>query len=100
MITLFALIGGLAAGYLLGRLDELMRLLKRPESKSFVASVARDEKSLTRRKVDIDDSKYVVDVSTEGMKSSGEQSLGEIVKSSDDITTASNKLAQLKKLKG
>ena len=98
IFALFAL-GGFILGYLFGRLDEIIRLLKSPESSSFVAGIAREQKASPRRRVEIDEKKFVVDISTEGMESRGEQKLGDVVKSNDDISAASNKLAQLKKMK-
>lgn len=87
-------------GYILGRLDGIVRLLRRPESDSFVAQAAREERALKSRKVSIDDSKFVTDISTEGMESVGQTSLGTVTQSDDNIASAASKLAQLKKLKG
>lgn len=105
---LFAL-GGFIVGYLFGFLNEIVRLLRRLETNSTVSGftsaqldLTSDQKALSRprRKIEIDEKKFVVDVSTSGMETRSEQSLGDVVKSRDDISSASNKLAQLKKLKG
>ena len=53
-----------------------------------------------KRKVQIDDSKFVTDLSTEGMTSSGKESLGTITQTEDTIGTAASKLAALKGRKG
>lgn len=87
-------------GYVLGRLDGIVRLLRRTESDSFVAQVAREEKSQKNRKVSIDDSKFVTDLSIDGMESIGTSTLGTVTQTEDSISSAASKLAQLKKLKG
>ena len=97
-------------GYTIGTLDNIVKLLKRPNSKmslehdeekvsSFVSSDAKEQKNSLRRKVEIDDSKYVTEVITNDLRS-GTQPLGVVSQTSDDISSAKNKLAQLKKLKG
>lgn len=86
-------------GYAIGSLDNLRRALKRPESTSFVSEVAREQKQQSKKKVSIDESKYVTDISTDNLVSKG-GSLGVVSQSTDDISTAANKLAQLKKMKG
>lgn len=97
-------------GYGLGTLDNIAKMLKRPSSKmsanydeekmtSFVSTVAKEQKSNLRRKVEIDDSKYVTEIATNDLRS-GAQPLGVVSQSIDDISSAKNKLAQLKKLKG
>lgn len=86
-------------GYAIGSLDNLRRALKRPESTSFVSEVAREQKQQSKKKVSIDESKYVTDISTDNLVSKG-GSLGVVSQTTDDISTAANKLAQLKKMKG
>jgi hypothetical protein len=92
-------------GYALGSLDNLRKALKGPveeQSNSFVSGVInsqRDQKTQVRKKVTIDETKYVTDISTEALELKG-SSLGVVTQTSDNITTAANKLAQLKKMKG
>ena len=86
-------------GYSLGRLDSLIAYVRSPESKSFVSSVSRDQKQANRQKVDIDDRKYVTDIPT-GFDGRASISLGTATKTKDDISSASDRLAQLKKTKG
>lgn len=96
-------------GYGLGTLDNIVRLIRRGGTSferaeeerptSFVSNVVKEQKQVTRRKVEIDEKKYVTDVSTENLKS-GAQPLGVVSQTNDDISSATNKLAQLKKLKG
>lgn len=96
-------------GYGLGTLDSIYRMLKRSngnsidqadvKTSSFISSVTKEQKNVIRRKVEIDDSKYVTDVLTDGLKS-GTQPLGVVSQTNDNISSATNKLAQLKKLKG
>ena len=96
-------------GYGLGTLDNIVRLLRRgaetstlrieERSDSFISNVVKEQKQVARKKIEIDDTKYVTDVSTDSLKS-GTQPLGVVSQTSDDISSATNKLAQLKKLKG
>jgi hypothetical protein len=74
------------------------------ESTSFVSGVVnsqkeREQKPVARKKVTIDETKYVTDISTDALEMKG-ASLGVVTQSSDDISSAANKLAQLKKMKG
>jgi len=87
-------------GYVLGRLDSFVRRLRDPVSDSFVAQVVREEKTQKSRRVSIDESKFVTDMSTDGMESIGSPSLGTVTQTEDSISLAASKLAQLKKLKG
>ena len=96
-------------GYVLGRLDGIVRLLRRPGSDLEMAQVTGYERvdrefpanfAVKKRKVSIDDSKFVTDVSTDGMESIGTATVGTITQTEDSISSAANKLAQLKKLKG
>ena len=94
-------------GYALGTMDNIVRLLRKPSipeadtssSTSFVSNIAKEQKQNFRRKVEIDDTKYVTDISTDSFVS-GEKTLGIVSQTSDDITSAASKLAQLKKTKG
>lgn len=99
MSTIFFMVAGFVAGYLFGRIDEIVRLLKKVESFSFVSSVVKEQKSSARRSVMIDESKFVSDISTKGLTAVNEQNLGDVIKSNDNITSETNKLAQLKKSK-
>lgn len=96
---LFACLGSFLLGYVMAKLDTIVMILKRSESDSFVSSVSKEQKFAKKRKVEIDDKTFVTDVSTDGMQSLG-SSLGTVSQTKDDISTASNKLAQLKKRKG
>jgi hypothetical protein len=89
---------GFGLGYLTGRVDSILRILRGTESTSFVATVAKEQKQ--RKKIDIDDAKFVTDVSTSGMQSLSKEPLGKVSQTSDDIASATSKLAQLKKMKG
>ena len=90
-------------GYALGSLDSLRKNFKRSdqaESTSFVADIAREQKvQQNRKKITIDETKYVTDISTDSLESKG-SSLGVVTQSADNITSAASKLAQLKKMKG
>ena len=96
--TLLAVLS-FGVGYAIGSLDNIRRALKGSESTSFVTGVAREQKQQTKKKVSIDDTKYVTDISTDDLVSKG-GSLGVVSKTNDDISSAANKLAQLKKMKG
>ena len=96
--TLLAVLS-FGVGYAIGSLDSIRRALKGSESTSFVSEVAREHKQQAKKKISIDDTKYVTDISTDGMESKG-GTLGEVSQTSDNITSAASKLAQLKKMKG
>ena len=97
--TLLAVLS-FGVGYAIGSLDNIRRALKGSESTSFVSGVTREQKQQAKKKVvSIDESKYVTDISTDGMESKG-GSLGEVSQTSDNISSAASKLAQLKKMKG
>lgn len=94
---LIGLCVGISFGYIAGRIDKLLAWSRGEESGSFVSSVIKEQKQ--RRKVQIDEKKYVTDVSISDLEGSSNP-LGTVSKSSDDISEAKNKLAQLKKSKG
>jgi len=97
--TLLAVLS-FGVGYAIGSLDNIRRALKGSESTSFVSGVTREQKQQAKKKVvSIDESKYVTDISTDGMESKG-GTLGEVSQTSDNISSAASKLAQLKKMKG
>jgi len=100
----FYLIVVFSLGYIAGSLDSLRRSLRvsgHTESSvsSFVTEVNRDQKRQAKAKISIDNSTYVTDISTDGIESKGSP-LGTVSQSKDDISSAANKLAQLKKMKG
>lgn len=85
-------------GYAIGSIDNLRRALKGSESTSFVSGVVREQKQLVKKKISIDETKYVTDISTDDLESKG-GALGVVSQTKDNISTAASKLAQLKKLK-
>lgn len=90
---------GLTAGYAVGRLDLLVRNLSGPQGhNSFVDRVVAEQKA--KKKIQIDEAKFVTDVSTDDMKSTSDHELGVVSKVNDDISSAASRLAQLKKSKG
>ena len=96
--TLLAVLS-FGVGYAIGSLDSLRKTLKGSESTSFVSGVVREQKQQGKKKVSIDETKYVTDISTDDLVSKG-GSLGVVSQTNDDISSAANKLAQLKKMKG
>ena len=95
--VLLSFVVGLAGGYLIGRLDTLIASFRGEESTSFVAGVIKEQKQ--KKKVQIDETKYVTDVSTDNFEGKTGTKLGVVSTTTDDITSASSKLAQLKKSK-
>ena len=96
-------------GYMIGRLDRVVMLLKNSgakhevqESSSHATTSSHEsrEKKTLKRNVTIDESTYVTDLSTEGIIPLGGSTLGTVTQTDDNIMAAANKLAQLKKLKG
>lgn len=96
--TLLAVLS-FGVGYAIGSLDNIRRALKGSESTSFVSEVAREQKQQAKKKISIDDTKYVTDISTDDLESKG-GTLGVVSQTNDNISSAANKLAQLKKMKG
>lgn len=96
--VLLSFIVGLAGGYLIGRLDTLIASFRGDESTSFVAGVIKEQKQ-KKKKVQIDETKYVTDMSTDNLEAKSDTKLGVVSMTADDITSASSKLAQLKKSK-
>lgn len=100
--TLLAVLS-FGVGYAIGSLDNIRRSLKgsgSTSSTSFVSEVAREQKQQqARKKISIDEAKYVTDISTDDLESKGGK-LGVVSQTNDDISSAANKLAQLKKMKG
>lgn len=93
---------GFGTGYFAGRLNTILTIFKDKETQSFVAAVAKDQKEqalAAKKKVEIDDRKFVTDLSTDDMKTVDRQNLGIVVKTTDNIADATLKLAQLKKKK-
>jgi hypothetical protein len=92
-------------GYSIGSLDNIRRALKKTDHISFdletkTEQLAREQKQhQSKKKIVIDDSKYVTDISTDGLESKGQRQLGVVSSTSDDISSAASKLAQLKKMK-
>ena len=99
----FSLIVVFSLGYIAGSLDGLRRSFRSTGGESsvssFVTEVNRDQKRQAKAKISIDNSTYVTDISTDGIESKGSP-LGTVSQSKDDISSAANKLAQLKKMKG
>jgi len=96
--TLLAVLS-FGVGYAIGSLDNIRRSLKGSGSTSFVSEVVREQKQQARKKISIDEAKYVTDISTDDLESKGGK-LGVVSQTNDDISSAANKLAQLKKMKG
>lgn len=92
-------------GYVVGRLDGVVRLLKNSSGESIgssgvsVTSSKASASTVKRTSVKIDDKTFVTDVSTEGMRAS-DQELGTIIETHDNVGASANRLAQLKKMKG
>lgn len=92
-------------GYVVGRLDGVVRLLRNSagesigSSESSFTSSKASTSTIKRTSVKIDDKTFVTDVSTEGMRPSDKE-LGTITETHDNVGAAANRLAQLKKMKG
>ena len=107
MISWIFIILSFVLGYTLGRVDGIIRMIlnsNQPlinDNNSFLKAQIKEQKSIDsiKKKVEIDSTTFVTDVTTQGMESLGE-SIGVTSKINDDISVATNKLAQLKKMKG
>lgn len=96
--TFFLAALSFGVGYAIGSTNNLRRDLKGSESTSFVSGVMRDQKQLVKKRVSIDETKYVTDISTDDLEPKG-GSLGVVLQTKDNISSAASKLAQLKKMK-
>jgi len=94
--TLLAVLS-FGVGYAIGSLDNIRRVLKGSESTSFVSGVAREQKQQAKKKiVSIDETKYVTDISTDGMESKG-GTLGEVSQTSDNMQQQQISLLNLRR---
>lgn len=84
-------------GYTVGRIDSLIREIRRNDVFPPSRPTSKSKMNTKKNEISIDESKVVVDLSTSGFSSSENQVLGIITQSEDDIETAANKLAKLKK---
>lgn len=93
---------GFVAGYICGKLGRITQLLdgtsSQPTTTSFISNVVKESK--TKKKIEIDDTKFVTDISASELKSGSDQMLGTVTKTDDNISSAASKLAQLKRMKG
>lgn len=97
--TILLVLMSFGLGYVIGSLDYIRRILSSSSSTSFVSEVSREQKQNARKKVSIDETKYVTNISTDDLEVKG-TSLGIVSQTNDDISSASSKLAQFKKMKG
>lgn len=88
------------SGYMLGRIDSIVSFFRKDKNcDSFVDKVKQEEKhARPKKKLSIDDSKFVTKVSTETFQKNGD--LGVKTEVSDDIENETAKLVKLKKKKG
>lgn len=88
------------SGYMLGRIDAIVGFFKKDKKcDSFVDKIKQEEKhERSKKKLSIDDSKFVTKVSTETFQKNGD--LGVKTEVSDDIGNETAKLVKLKKKKG
>ena len=93
-------------GYALGRIDTIVSMLRgnvpstaQPTAVTSFLDVVKSS-SKQKKPIQIDDRKFVTEVSTDDLSSVGEQNLGTVTTTDDNVANAANKLAQLKKLKG
>jgi len=83
-------------GYITGRVDTIFKFLGSHGSDSFTVNNEKRTSGKSKKTVSIDESKVVVDVDVNFSKTE-ELELGEKSVTADDITSAKNKLSQLKK---
>jgi hypothetical protein len=89
-----AFAAGVLAGYLLGRVDNLINALRQPERpKDFFRQQAE---SAARTAVQIDERKVVGKIDTNSLQNVSHAALGKSTVTNDDINSSVSKLAQLK----
>jgi hypothetical protein len=88
------------SGYAIGRIDSIANFFKKSKKcDSFIDDIKQSEKQLhAKKKMIIDDSKFVTKVSTSSFEKNGD--LGVNSEVSDNIENETAKLAKLKKKKG
>jgi len=99
MLEFYTFLGGIILGYAIGRIDLLKSILTRSDAASASSLFSPSTQKKSMKRVEIDERTYVTKVDDDALQSSG-ASLGKTTSTQDDIGAASNKLAQLKKLKG
>jgi len=100
---MFCFFTGFVLGYAVGRFDIVISYLRKENTQvdnpliSFSPPKGREK--LEKPKIEIDDRKFVTNVSTDSFDAPSEK-LGTVTKSSDDILSAADKLSRLKNRKG
>ena len=97
-------LGAFFLGYLLGRIESLHARLHRLESEGPSQKYNMDkprswlvQPEARRENIEIDNRKFVTEVSTAGLEKPADLALGEKKTVQDDIQAAASKLAQLKR---
>lgn len=91
LIILILIINSFVVGYLLGRSSNNSGVLNTKPQSFF-----KQQNSLLKDTISIDDKKFVVDIKTEGLEKKYD-SLGDIKKSEENISNSVNKLKNLKR---
>lgn len=98
--TYFTWVFSFVLGYSINKI-ELYFTKKGPDnSGSSLKSAAQELRQQALKKVEIDDTKFVTNVSTDSLKSVGTVELGVVTRTNDNVSAAAAKLAYLKNLKG
>lgn len=103
-VLILLVVGSVALGYVIGRLDWLVARLAgtvAPDITSFAPKTntlraAMHENTPVKNKIEIDAGKYVGGIDTQGMQKTQDIALGKTTKTDDDISSSVSKLAQLK----
>lgn len=99
-MTITALVTGIAcfvAGYITGRLDSLLGVLRSQPGSAPQGFSVKNNAAPPRAAISIDERKVVTDIKTDTLAKTQDIQLGKQVVAADDIHASVNKLAQLKR---
>jgi hypothetical protein len=82
-------------GFILGKIGPILGVFNVSQEKPESFFKANNTKAKKKTVIDIDETKYVVDISTKGLEKKYD-SLGEVKQSSDNIQNSVNKLKNMK----
>lgn len=86
-----------AAGYITGRLDTLLSVLRGQQPGAVQGFSVKNNSSQPRAAINIDERKVVMDIKTDTLAKTQDIQLGKQSVQADNLETSVNKLAQLKR---
>jgi len=96
LIVFLGILGSFVAGYLVGRVDKIAGALQSNTQQPASFLKAAKTSAAIKAAVNIDDTKYVTTIRTDGLAKMQDTAIGKTTTTQDDIQTSVSKLAQLK----